>query len=170
MRRKDLETRGKDAACIDTGNYKIPEEILETLPAKEVQEDRNTGIVDKVLGRKSDREELVAELGGEGYIERFYDFLQGKFHPDNIQMKDAPVLSADQAWHVIYCMQEYFGLFDDHFERCKDCGCIYDSQNEGTVISEETEPLIIKDMLGKKYTHIFKKEEYGSYCEDCRPD
>lgn len=149
----ELKEKIKETA----GRYKIPEEILEIIPVKEIQEDTNTGIADTVLGRKSDREELVRELGEEGYIEQFYAFLQGKFHPDNIQMKDVPTLSPDQAWHVIYCMQEYFGLFDDNFERCKDCGCIYDSQNGGTVISEETEPLISQD-------------EYGTYCEDCRPD
>lgn len=76
---------------------------------------------DSVFGRSHDSMELMAELGSTGYMQRFYEFLQRKFHPEKIMTKDAPNLSGDQAWHVIYCMQEYFGVFDDRFERCRVC-------------------------------------------------
>ena len=93
-----------------------------------------------VFGREHDSMELMARFGCSGYMQKFYEFLQGKFHPEKIMDKDAPNLSGDQAWHVIYCMQEYFGIFDDRFERCREC------------------------------VHGFTEEEYGHYCEDCRPD
>ena len=67
-------------------------------------------------------------------------------------------------------MQDYFGIFDDRFERCRECGDIYDSYEEGTVIDEDTEPIEIVDMLGQKQIHNFAESEYGTYCEECRPD
>lgn len=114
--------------------------------------------------------ELMAELGSTGYMQRFYEFLQGKFHPEKIMDKDAPNLSGDQAWHVIYCMQEYFGVFDDRFERCRECDTIFDSYEEGTAITEDTEPVEKYTLCEGRYVYRFTEEEYGHYCEDCRPD
>ncbi len=125
---------------------------------------------DGVFGRGHDSMELMAELGSTGYMQRFYEFLQGKFHPENITAEDAPNLSGDQAWHVIYCMQEYFGVFDDRFERCRECDTIFDSYEEGTVINEDTEPVERDTFCEGRYLHQFTEEEYGHYCEDCRPD
>jgi len=103
-------------------------------------------------------------------MQRFYEFLQGKFHPENMMCKDAPNLSKDQAWHVIYCMQEHFGIFDDRFERCKECDTIFDSYEEGTVINEATEPVERYTLCEGQYLNQFTESEYGHYCEDCRPD
>ena len=62
----------------------------------------NEDMEDGVFGRGHDSMELMAKLGSTGYMQRFYEFLQGKFHPENITAEDAPILSGDQAWHVIY--------------------------------------------------------------------
>ena len=94
-----------------------------------------------VFGREHDSMELMARFGCSGYMQKFYEFLQGKFHPEKIMAEDTPNLSGDQAWHVIYCMQEYFGVFDDRFERSRECDTIFDSYEEGTVINEDTEPV-----------------------------
>ncbi|MEY8496085.1 hypothetical protein AALC16_24240 [Lachnospiraceae bacterium 29-91] len=122
------------------------------------------------FGRERDSQKLMERFGCSGYIQKFYDFLQGKFHPENILENDCPDLSKDQAWHVIYCMQEYFGIFDDRFERCKKCDVIFDSYEEGTLICEDTEPIQKHSVFGKSCIYRFKKEEYGHYCEECRPD
>lgn len=142
---------------MDTSGYKQTEEKKEDM--------ENT-----VFGRGHDSMELMARFGCAGYMQKFYEFLQGKFHPENIMAEDAPNLSKDQAWHVIYCMQEYFGIFDDRFERCRECDTIFDSYEEGTVINEDTEPVEREEVFEEPYIHRFTEEEYGYYCEDCRPD
>lgn len=63
-------------------------------------------------------------------IEEFYRFLQGEL-PDNIHMKRSPHLSEQMAFRIIYFLQEQTGIFPDHIERCKTCGCLYDSECEG---------------------------------------
>ncbi len=142
---------------MDTSCYKQTEEKKEDMG--------NT-----VFGRGHDSMELMARFGCAGYMQKFYEFLQGKFHPENIMEKDTPNLSKDQAWHVIYCMQEYFGIFDDRFERCRECDTIFDSYEEGTVITEDTEPVERNTVFEGQYIHRFTEEEYGHYCESCRPD
>lgn len=149
--------------------YKVPVEILESIRVDEgcanKAHDEET-----VFGRKEDARRLVEELGCTGYMQRFYEFLQGHSHPENILEKDIPKLSPGQAWHVIYCMQEYFGIFSDRFERCKECGKIYDSYEEGCTVGEETEPVEWMDICGEKQIREFEEAEYGCYCEECRPD
>ena len=142
---------------MDTSGYKQTEEKKEDM--------ENT-----VFGRGHDSMELIARFGCAVYMQKFYEFLQGKFHPENIMEKDTPNLSKDQAWHVIYCMQEYFGIFDDRFERCRECDTIFDSYEEGTVINGDTEPVERNTVFEGPYIHRFTEEEYGPYCEDCRPD
>lgn len=112
---------------------------------------------------------LIEELGEEGYVQQLYDFLQGKYHPTDIN-DDKPNLTADQAWHVIYCLQEHFGVLDDRFERCRKCGDIYDSYEGGTTIDDDSEPKVIEDNNGNEVKKVWKESEYGNYCDDCRPD
>jgi len=127
-------------------------------------------IKETVFGRKRDSRGIIEKIGCSGYMQEFYEFLQGKFHPENISKKDCPSLSKEQAWHVIYCMQEYFGIFDDRFERCRICDTIFDSYEEGTVINEDTKPVERNTVFGENVVHLFTEEEYGHYCEECRPD
>lgn len=101
------------------------------------------------------QEKLAQQLGDEGYVQELYNFLQGKSHPEDIDDNNKPNLTKEQAWHVIYCLQEHFGMLGDKFELCCHCGCIFDSENGGTTIDEDSE---------------FDSSKYGIYCEDCRPD
>jgi hypothetical protein len=63
-------------------------------------------------------------------IEKFYEFLQGEV-PDDLRMKRPPHLSEQMAFRIIYYLQEEFEILPDIYERCKTCGCIYNSENEG---------------------------------------
>lgn len=155
--------------CSETGRYRQKGEDKVDMSVYRRREERED-MEDSVFGRSHDSMELMAELGSTGYMQRFYEFLQGKFHPEKIMDKDAPNLSGDQAWHVIYCMQEYFGVFDDRFERCRECDTIFDSYEEGTAITEDTEPVEKYTLCEGRYVYRFTEEEYGHYCEDCRPD
>lgn len=125
---------------------------------------------DKVSGKYGRAEKLIEANGAEGFIQLFYDFLLGKMHPDTISRENSPDLTKEQAWHVIYCMQEYFGIFDDRFERCKICDSIYDSDKGGTVINQDTEPVEIIAGSGTGKLQDFIGEEYRDYCEECRVD
>ncbi len=91
-------------------------------------------------------------------VDRLYRFLKGEFHPATISNEDAPALPDDQAWHIIYVLQEYFGLLDDTFERCCECGRIFNSNEEGGCIDENSET---ED--GGSYP----EEDFGNYCGDC---
>ena len=71
---------------------------------------RETTIQDYNRRENSLQLKLIEQLGEEGYVQELYDFLQGKYHPSNIVDKERPKLTADQAWHTIYCLQEYFVL------------------------------------------------------------
>ena len=65
-------------------------------------------------------------------MNELYSFLRGKFVPKNyLHAIDLPKISAEEAWQVIYVMQEYFKLLPSKFERCNDCGRIFDSEIEG---------------------------------------
>lgn len=150
-------------------HFNVPAEILESIQVDEGCAHKDYE-AEMIFGRKGDVCKLIEELGCAGYMQRFYEFLQGKSHPENILENHIPDLSPDQAWHVIYCMQEYFGIFSDRFERCKVCGKIYDSYEEGCTVGEETEPVEWMDICGEKQIREFEEAEYGCYCEECRPD
>ena len=114
-------------------------------------------------------EKLIETYGEEGLVQQFYEFLQGKMHPDWISRENAPDLTKEQAWHVIYCMQEYFGIFDDRFKRCKICDCIYDSDGQGPAIKQATVPTETIEGSGKIKLQEFT-EECGHYYEGYRAD
>jgi len=63
-------------------------------------------------------------------IEELYEFLQGKV-PDSLEIKHPPHLSEQMAFRIIYFLQEQTGVLPDYYERCKTCGCIYNSEEEG---------------------------------------
>lgn len=65
-------------------------------------------------------------------IEKFYEFLQGKYMPEYLYMKCPPRLSEQKAFKIIYYMQEIMEILPDKFERCTTCGCIYDSEMGGS--------------------------------------
>jgi hypothetical protein len=73
--------------------------------------------------------QFVSEMPIEK-IEEFYKFLQGEL-PDGIHMKRPPHLSEQMAFRIIWFLQEQTCVLPDHVERCKTCGRLYDSENEG---------------------------------------
>lgn len=143
--------------------YHFQAATLEAIPVKEQKG------WERVVGKYGYAEKLIETYGEEGFVQQFYEFLQGKMHPDRISRENAPNLTKEQAWHVIYCMQEYFGIFDDRFERCKICDCIYDSDGQGTVIKQDTVPAETIEGSGKIKLREFT-EECGHYCEGHRDD
>lgn len=95
-------------------------------------------------------------------IEKFFDWLQGGECTENVNFAATPNLTADEAFSVIYYLQEVLKILPDKYERCKGCGEIYDSDMEGVCIDEHTQKGESSDR--------FPKEMFGTYCDDCRPD
>jgi hypothetical protein len=82
---------------------------------------------------------------------------------ENIHFPDGeqPELTNEQAFSVIYFLQEALGIIPDHYEMCKGCSEIFDNDSEGTCISDDSE-----DEDGNP----FSEEMHGNYCDNCRPD
>lgn len=114
---------------------------------------------------------------GEGTIElskmdietmrKFYEWLQGEENTENISFKTKPKLTADEAFSVIYYLQEGLGILPDYYEQCRECKCLYDSYNEGVSIDKES---TIINNEGNEVDGNFPEELYGLYCDNCRPD
>lgn len=95
-------------------------------------------------------------------LEEFYEFLQGKTVPDKFHLTNKPKLSANEAFTVIYVMQEYLHLLPDSIEQCQECLQLYDSDCEGYYLDDQYE-LENGKTLPKKY--------WGWYCSDsCYPN
>ena len=60
----------------------------------------------------------------------FYEVLQGKF-PENYPIHCDLKLTPEQAFDVIYILQEYFNAIPDVFEQCYRCKELYDSDCGG---------------------------------------
>lgn len=58
-------------------------------------------------------------------IKEFFEFLQGKC-PDAINTDNLPMLSSEQAFSVIYYLQEHLPIFPDTIEKCDSCGELFD--------------------------------------------
>lgn len=99
-------------------------------------------------------------------VQEFHNWLQGKSCPDDIEFAHLLKLTPEEAFCVIYYLQEEFGILPDNYEMCQECKGIYDSYNEGAYINEES--TVIKD--GEEIDGNFPEEVYGSYCDSCRPD
>lgn len=64
--------------------------------------------------------------------QRFMDFLTGDNPPDGITLARRPrKMPQDQAFSLIYVLQEAFHVIPDVFELCSLCGHIYDTESEG---------------------------------------
>jgi len=67
--------------------------------------------------------------------EELFAFLQGTL-PDGycIEPASMPMLTAEQAWTVIWYLGELHWQVPDHIERCEVCGTLFDTESEGTCL------------------------------------
>lgn len=65
-----------------------------------------------------------------------YRWLQGE-KMEGYKIKSQPSLNKEQAFSIIYMLQEGFGFIPDTFEKCDVCGKLYDSDMEGEIIPDE---------------------------------
>jgi len=109
-------------------------------------------------------------------VEELFNFLQGQDFK-SITKIDKPNLTADQAFSVIYVLQEGLGIIPDTYEKCSKCDTLFDSDSGG----DNSESLIdvfieaygednnvkIPDKLWDTIRHK-KGLPFEHYCEGCR--
>ncbi|MCQ9638626.1 hypothetical protein MP478_04425 [Chryseobacterium sp. WG14] len=78
------------------------------------------------------------ELSDIEWVEEFYNFLQGKM-PQSIELKTPPDLTTDQAFSIVWYLQEHFPLLPDNIEQCDNCKTLFDSFLEGHYSEEGNE-------------------------------
>lgn len=65
-------------------------------------------------------------------VRELFSFLQGTVPPGyHVQDERVPQLTADQAWAVVWYVQELHWQVPDSIERCDLCGELFDSDAEG---------------------------------------
>ncbi len=91
-------------------------------------------------------------------VEKFYNFLQGEV-PEELTLQSPPKLTADQAFTVVYYLQEIFQILPDKYEKClmPECNALFDSENEGCAA-------LFCDSCGCQYPKVICP------CESCPAD
>ena len=64
-------------------------------------------------------------------LAEFHRFLTGEEIPEGLKIGNAPALSKQQAFSVIWYLQEHLPVFPDNIDMCSYCGELYDSDKEG---------------------------------------
>lgn len=72
------------------------------------------------------------------WINEFYDFLQGEI-PKTILIKNPVKLNPEEAYSIIWYLQEHFSLLPDHIEKCDNCNQLFDDHNSGYYSEEGNE-------------------------------
>jgi len=98
-------------------------------------------------------------------VKEFFEFLQGKEGvPKNYRLKPKPRLTKNQAFSVIYILQERMGLIPDKYEFCDACHEIFDA-DYGSCHVDDKEQLKEMRKIGYRVT---VKDIGKTFCDDCR--
>jgi len=89
-------------------------------------------------------------------VAEFYDWLQGESCPENLHFEHKLNLTGEEAFDVIYFLQEQMRIIPHNYERCRECGRLFDTYKDGINISEETSE-----------EEDLTEELYGFYCDYC---
>lgn len=91
------------------------------------------------------------------WILEFYEFMQGEI-PDGIGLGGTEMnLTQDQAFTIIWYLQEHFSILPDNIEKCSDCGELYDTNCSGEYMEIE----------GKHYCDGCIDNSEATYCYKC---
>jgi hypothetical protein len=72
------------------------------------------------------------------WMDEFYKFLQGEI-PDLITLQNPPNMTPEQAFIIVWYLQEHFPLFPDRIDQCDNCKSLFDSYSEGYYSEEGNE-------------------------------
>jgi len=105
---------------------------------------------------KKEREEREAkELLFLEKIQEFFLYLTG----ENIHESCfSPKLNPDDAFAIIWFLQEVTGIIPDNLEKCDVCHKIYDSDSQGSFFEEESSIIEYYSSLDKNECFLNKEE------------
>ena len=91
-------------------------------------------------------------------VEKLYRFLQGEV-PEGFHIQAMPNLTADQAFSVIYYLQEGMHVLPDKYEKClaEDCDTLFDADNDGCLA-------LFCDGCGCQYPNDYDPEDADGCC------
>ena len=92
-------------------------------------------------------------------VKVFFAWLQGTPYK-NMSLSSQPRLSPEEAFSIIYVLQEELHLIPDTIEMCLKCKELFDTKTEGRYIDEDS-----LDYAGNTYDEA----DYGNYCDNCEP-
>ena len=78
------------------------------------------------------------EWKDEQWVQEFFDFLKGDV-PETITLQKPLNLSDEDAFLIIWYLQEHFSIIPDNIEKCDNCNTIYDSESSGYYSEEGNE-------------------------------
>jgi hypothetical protein len=109
-----------------------------------------------------------AEQNDLDKMAQLFAFLQGTL-PEGYQMgaNCVPNLTPNQAWTVIWYIQELHWQLPDNIERCDLCGRLYDSWAEGDCLDYGDSPYNFCDMCVESTDWIEKAQQNPN--RDLRP-
>jgi len=70
-------------------------------------------------------------------VRELYEMLQGQALPEGWHMAEQPQLTPGAAFAVIWFLQERLRVIPDHYERCKNCDEVFDTDYGGQVVSAD---------------------------------
>ena len=108
----------------------------------------------------------------EEQVQEFMDILTGKSMPDEIITENSfslsqkgvgftssLSLSQEDAFFIVWVLQEHYGIIPDNFEKCDRCDVIFDTHNSGYYLDDQYE--LDGETLPKEY--------HGHWCDWCVP-
>ena len=95
-------------------------------------------------------------------VHELHDFLQG-ITPKGyvIPPEDIPNLTEEQAWTVVWYIQNLYWQVPDNIGRCDVCGVLYDTDSEGDCLDYSDVPYHFCEgcMAGEEYAAKYKDED-----------
>ena len=73
-------------------------------------------------------------------VQEFMDFLTGEEMPEGFTFQHAPTLTRQQAFSVVYYLQEALHVLPDNFEMCQVCGELFDTDYDGFTLDGTSAP------------------------------
>ncbi len=70
-------------------------------------------------------------------IQDLMDMLTGGELPEGFTIGNRPQLTVEQAFNVVWFLQEHLRVIPDYYEMCDQCERIYNSEEEGHSLSED---------------------------------
>lgn len=97
-------------------------------------------------------------------VQELVDFLAGSFIPDGWKISTPPTLTRQQAFSVVYYLQERLHIIPDHYEICDVCEQIADRHFGGVTVDVDDIEDSVADEMG--ITPDEMKQHAGVFLHD----